>query len=140
MGDTDGTWQDVLRTQQEELRRLELMNEALDAGTGQLDADINKALKKTSTKLATTSRPSSSSRPTSAPRGRIGPAIGLSPRHSRGGRDLVAGLDEDVPDIPHIQVNDHGALPEPAPPSSPDIDPKAPDTVAKYYMFAALTI
>lgn len=119
----EGNWQDVLRAQQEELRRLELMNDELDAGTNQLDADINKALKKTSTKIAT-------ARPLSArKRGASGGAIGVgSPLR---GRDLVAGLEEDVPGIPDIDVGETAhKLPDPAPPS-PDIDPKAPETAAK---------
>ena len=120
--DGDENWQDVLRAQQDEMRRLEMMNEALDEGTGQLDADINKALKRTSTKLAS-SRPLSGKK-----RGGSAGMIGSPPR----GRDLVESLHEEAPDLPDIQVDrENQDLPEPAPPTSPDIDPKAPDTAAK---------
>lgn len=121
----EGGWQDVLRTQQEELRRLEMMNDALDAGNGQLDADINKALKKASTKSP---RPLSSGRK----RGASGGGVGIgSPLRCR---DLVQGLVEEVPDLPDVQSDQPGTLPEPAP-GSPDIDPKAPDTALRWEDF-----
>jgi hypothetical protein len=58
-------WEEVLRAQQEELRRLEQMNEELDAGHGNLDADITKALRKSS--LKHTPRSAGSSRSAKTP-------------------------------------------------------------------------
>ena len=50
---SEGGWQDAMRAQQEELLRLEQMNEALDAGQSNLGADITRALRKTSFKSTT---------------------------------------------------------------------------------------
>lgn len=120
--DDRGDWQDVLRAQQEELRRLELMNEALDAGNGQLDADINRALRKTSVKLTSTRPSSGKTRGASA-----GAAMASSTPRSR----QPVGGDEEVPDIPSLNVSEDPTAAHPAPPTSPEIDPKAPDTAAK---------
>ena len=121
MSEGESTWQDVLKTQQEELRRLEMESDALDAETGQLDVDINKALRRNSSKIGSL-RPSSGT-------GRV--AVSVIPGSPARGRDLVAALHEEAPDLPDIQVERERPPPEPAPPSTPDIDSKAPDTAAK---------
>jgi hypothetical protein len=118
---SDHTWQDVLKQQQDELRRLELMNEALDAGNTDLNAGITKALKKNSTKVATY-RPSSG-------KSRGSTNIKSDAFDDMHNHDSAANVPPVVPDA-HLSDHDETTGMQP---TSPEIDAsKAPDTAAKY--------
>jgi hypothetical protein len=155
------SWQDLLREQQEELKRLEQMNEALDAGQGTLDADITRALKPRSASASATSaaglsrtsansasttpRVSSRSSNRVTSRGSTSNGVGSGDYTYNGGENsaavgtggttsasIVYGMDDLNIDIPlNSRPSSDGVAP--GLPPSPEIDgSKAPDVALRY--------
>jgi hypothetical protein len=138
------SWQDILREQQEELRRLEQMNEALDADQGALDADINRALKPRSAASATAAaRASGNIGAPSSSHSRA--SLGRTRISSRGSVSAAAGAEEaerqvDAVADEMVDLNldmpltaRRGSDVPPALPPSPEIDgSKAPEVALRW--------
>jgi hypothetical protein len=139
------SWQDILREQQEELRRLEQMNEALDADQGALDADINRALKpRSAASTAAAARARSGAGGSAASHSRT--SLGRTRISSRGsGSFATAGADEEADhvsdaademealnlDMP-LKARPGNDAP-PALPPSPEVDgSKAPEVALRW--------